>query len=97
MRVTPAKESCLYVPGRAEQRGSHRQMSRSMKLPSLPARAGPRNPGQSGSQLVLWWGVDLKRWDRNKIGNLAKVITGFQSPSAKTSLVVFQPLVWKSL
>lgn len=50
----PAKEPCIFVSGRAGEKGSHGQMSKRIKFPSLPARAELRNPGQPGSCPGFW-------------------------------------------
>ena len=63
------------MPRRPEGRGSQRKVSRDMKLPSLPARAKPRNPGQPGSHPGLWLGTDLERCGKSKTGNLIKDTT----------------------
>lgn len=79
MRVSTSQGALRFVPGRAEEGGSHRQMSRSM-LPSLPARAGLRNPGQSGSCPGFCRGGSGKTgWEQVR-KSCTMVSTGPQSP-----------------
>lgn len=97
MRVSTSEEPCIFAAGRDEEIGSHRQMSRNIKLPSFPARAGLRTQATWLSPRGLA-GVDLERWGGSKSGGLTpQWALGPGTPMLRPLQVISQLLVCKSV
>lgn len=85
MRVSTSEGPCIFVAGREEEIGSHRQMSRSIKLPSLPARAGLRTQANLAlTQRSGWGGSGEMGWEQVR-KSYTTVGTGSQNPYAQAS------------